>query len=138
MDAQGAIDVATIGQVSILNIVDVRSRLKVESFPCLDTSHPNTQDYQLTLRRAFLQYGLPERLSLDHDSVFYDNASPSPFPTTLHLWLIGLGIEVRFIEDPPPTKHNLIERNHQTLYQQAVAEQTFTDGAALDVRLTER
>ncbi len=138
MDAQGVIDVATLGQVSIINILDVRSRLKVESFPCLNTSHPNTQDYQLVLRRAFLQYGLPERISLDHDSVFYDNASPSPFPTTLHLWLIGLGIDVRFIEDPPPTEHNLIERTHQTLYQQAVAEQTFTEGDALERRLTER
>jgi transposase len=118
MDAQGVIEVATLGSVSIINIVDVRSRLKVESFPCLDTSHPNTQDYQWVLQRAFLQYGLPERISLDHDSVFYDNASPSPFPTTLHLWLISLGVEIRFIEDPPPTEHALIERTHQTLYQQ--------------------
>jgi transposase len=138
MDAQGVINVSALGQVSIINAIDVRSRLKVESFPCLDTSHPNTKDYQLVLRRAFLQYGLPERISLDHDSVFYDNASPSPFPTTIHLWLIALGIEVRFIEDPPPTEHNLIERTHQTMYQQAVADQTFTDGGALEVRLTER
>jgi hypothetical protein len=64
--------------------------------------------------------------------------SPSPFLTTLHLWLIGQGVDVRFIDDPRPTEHNLIERTHQTLYQQAVAEQTFTDGDSLDVRLTER
>jgi transposase len=138
VDAQGVINVSALGQVSIINAVDVRSRLKVESFPCLDTSHPNTKDYQLVLRRAFLQYGLPERISLDHDSVFYDNASPSPFPTTLHLWLISLGVDVRFIEDPPPTEHNIIERTHQTMYRQAVADRTFTDGDALDVRLTER
>ena len=138
MDAQGVIDVSTLGQVSIINIVDVRSRLKVESFPCLDTSHPSTKDYQLVLRRAFLQYGLPERISLDHDSVFYDNASPSPFPTIIHFWLIGLGVDVRFIEDPPPTEHNLIERTHQTMYKQAIVDQTFTDGDALEVRLTER
>jgi hypothetical protein len=92
----------------------------------------------LVLRRAFLQYGLPERISLDHDSVFYDNASPSPFPTIIHLWLIALGITVRFIEDPPPTEHNLIERTHQTMYQQAVADQTFTDGDAVQLRLTDR
>ena len=80
MDAQGVVEVPKVGRVSIINIVDVRSRLKVESLPCLDTSHPSTKHYQLVLRRAFLQYGLPERISLDHDSVFYDNASPSPFP----------------------------------------------------------
>jgi transposase len=138
MDAQGVIEVSTVGRVSIINIVDVRSRLKVESLPCLDTSHPSTKHYQLALRRAFLQYGLPERISLDHDSVFYDNASPSPFPTIIHLWLIALGITVRFIEDPPPTEHTLIERTHQTMYQQAVADHTFTDGDALQLRLTDR
>jgi len=104
MDAQGVIDVSTVGRVSIINIVDVRSRLKVESLPCLNTSHPSTKYYQLILRRAFLQYGLPERISLDHDSVFYDNASPSPFPLIIHFWLIALGIAVRFIEKPPPAE----------------------------------
>jgi transposase len=138
MDAQGVIDVLTVGRVSIVNIVDVRSRLKVESLPCLGTSHPNTKHYQLVLRRAFLQYGLPQRISLDHDSMFYDNASPSPFPTIIHFWLVALGIEVRFIKDPPPTEHSLIERTHQTMYQQAVADRTFTDGEAMDLRLTER
>lgn len=138
MDAQGVIDVPSVGRNSIINIADVRSRLKVESMPCLDTSHPSTWHYQLILRRAFLQYGLPERISLDHDSVFYDNASPSPFPTILHLWLIALGIAVRFIEKPPPAEHNLIERTHQTIYQQAVAGQTFADSDAFQRRLTER
>lgn len=138
MDAQGVINVAPLGPVSIINIIDVRSRLKVASFPCVGTSHPSTQDYQLALRRAFLQYGLPERISLDHDSVFYDNASPSPFPTLIHLWLIALGIKVHFIESPPPAEHNLIERTHQTLYHQAVAGRTFSDGDALAARLTER
>lgn len=120
MDAQGVIDVPSVGRNSIINIADVRSRLKVGSMPCLDTSHPSTWHYQLILRRAFLQYGMPERISLDHDSVFYDNASPSPFPTILHLWLIALDVAVRFIEKPPPAEHNLIERTHQTIYQQAV------------------
>jgi len=138
MDAQGVIDVSTVGRVSIINIVDVRSRLKVESLPCMETSHPSTKYYQLILRRAFLQYGLPERISLDHDSVFYDNASSSPFPTIIHFWLIALGVAVRFIENPPPTEHSLIERTHQTIYQQAVIGQTFTDGDVLQQRLTDR
>jgi hypothetical protein len=125
MGAQGVIDGSSLGQVFIINSVDGRRRLKVRIFACLDASRSNTQDYQLTLRRAFLQYGLPKRPSLDHDSVFYDKASPSPFPNTLHLWLIGRRVDVR-------------ERPHQTLYQPAGADQTPTDGNALDVRLTER
>lgn len=138
MDAQGVVKVSGLGSVSIINISDLFSRVKVDSFPCLDTSHPNTQEYQLVLRRAFVNYGLPERISLDHDSVFYDNASASPFPSTIHLWLIALGVDVRFIEKPPPAEHSVIERGHQTVAQQAIAGQTFTDGAALQIRLSER
>lgn len=130
VDAQGVIEIPNLGSVSIINIGDLFSRLKVDSFPCLDTSHPNTLDYQLVLRRAFARYGLPERISLDHDSVFYDNASASPYPTALHLWLIALGIEVRFIEKRPPAEHSVIERTHQTVTQQAIAGQDFADGSA--------
>ncbi len=138
MDAQGVVQVPDLGSVSIINISDLFSRLKVDSFPCLDTSHPNTLDYQLTLRRAFVHHGLPQRVSLDHDSVFYDNASASPYPTTLHLWLIALDVEVHFIERRPPVEHSVIERSHQTIYQQAIADQVFTDEAALQKSLSER
>ena len=138
MDAQGVVKVPDLGSVSIININDLFSRVKVDSFPCLNTSHPNTLDYQMVLRRAFLRYGLPERLSLDHDSVFYDNASASPYPSTLHLWLIGLGVDVYFIEQKPPAEHSVIERAHQTINQQAVAGQTFADGSALQQSLSDR
>jgi hypothetical protein len=138
LDAQGVIQVSGLGAVTLINISDLVSRLKVDSLPCLHTSHPNTADYQLVLRRAFIQYGLPLRISFDHDSVFYDNVCPSPFPTTLHLWLIALGIEVRFIEQPPPAEHSVIERTHQTVTQQAIKGRTFEDGASLQKHLSER
>jgi len=138
VDAQGVIEIPDLGPVSIINIGDLFSRLKVDSLPCLDTSHPNTQDHQLVLRRAFVHYGLPERISLDHDSVFYDNASASPYPTTLHLWLIALGIEVRFIEKRPPAEHSVIERTHQTVTQQAIAGQDFADRSELQASLSAR
>jgi len=138
MDAQGVVKVLDLGSVSIINISDLFSRVKVDSFPCLNTSHPNTLDYQVVLRRAFFHYGLPERVSLDHDSVFCDNTSVSPYPSTLHLWLIALGVVVRFIEQKPPAEHSVIERAHQTINQQAVAGQTFDDGAALQQNLSDR
>jgi hypothetical protein len=138
VDAQGTIQVPDLGAVTLINISDLFSRLKVDSLPCVHTSHPNTADYQLVLRRAFLQYGLPLRISFDHDSVFFDNVCPSPFPTTLHLWLIALGIEVRFIEQPPPAEHSVIERTHQTITQQAIAGRTFGDDASLQKHLSER
>ena len=138
VDAQGVIEVSALGSASIINIGDLFSRLKVDSFPCLDTSHPSTLDYQSVLRRAFMRYGLPERISLDHDSVFYDNACASPYPTTLHLWLTALGIEVRFIEKKPPAEHSVIERTHQTVAQQAITGQAFADGPALQKSLSDR
>jgi transposase len=138
MDAKGVLEVAGLGPVSIINIGDFASRLKIASLPCLNRSHPSTPDYQLILRRAFVRYGLPERISLDHDSVFYDNASASPFPTTLHLWLVALGVAVRFITQRPPAEHSFIERLHQTVVQQAVAGQTFTESHALQRGLDQR
>jgi transposase-like protein len=138
MDAKGVIRLPPLGCVSIINISDLFSRLKVDSFPCLNSSHPSTLDYQLVLRRAFMRYGLPERISLDRDSVFIDNTCASPYPTTLHLWLIALGIEVRFIEKPPPQEHSVIERSHQTVTHQAVTGQVFADGLALQHHLSDR
>jgi transposase len=138
VDAKGVIKVPNLGSVSIININYLFSRLRVDSFPCLNTSHPNTRDYQLVFRRAFLNRGLPKRVSLDHDSVFYDNASASPYPTTLHLWLISLGVDVCFIKQKPPAAHSVIERAHQTINRQAVVGQVFADGSALQQSLDDR
>jgi transposase-like protein len=138
VDAKGVIKVPDLGSVSIINIKDSFTRLKVDSFPCLNTSHPNARDYQLVFRRAFLNYGLPERVSLDHDSVFYDNASASPYPMMIHQWLIALNVGVCFIKQKPPAAHSIIERAHQTINQQAVAGQFFVDGPALQKSLDDR
>lgn len=90
MDAQGIMRVEWVGKVSLISIVDVVSRLKTESYTSLDTTNPALTDYQLSLRRAFLTYGLPEALTLDLGTIFYDNTTPSPFPTRLHVWLLAL------------------------------------------------
>ena len=42
-------------------------------------------------------------LTLDHGTVFYDNTTPSPYPTRLHLWLLALGMQVRFTRKRCPT-----------------------------------
>jgi hypothetical protein len=138
MDAQGAIKVPELGAVSIINIIDLFSRVKVGSLPCLNPAHPSTPDYQLALRQAFVHYGLPQRISLDHDSVFFDNTHASPFPSVLHLWLIALGVEVRFVNKRPPAEHSVIERCHQTVSQQAVVGQHFSDEDTLRESLAVR
>jgi len=131
LDAQGNMKVDGVGNVSLITIVDVVSRLKVESYPCLDTTNPPLEAYQLMLRRAFLTTGLPERISFDHGTVFYDNTSPSPFPTRLHLWLLALGTNVCFTGKRQPTDHAKIERTHQTMTLQALLGQHWPDQTAL-------
>jgi len=131
LDAQGASDVAGLGSVVLINVADVLSRLKIESYPHLTTSQPAIADYQLVLRRAFSRFGLPERLSFDHASAFYDNSTPSPFPTRLHLWLLALGVAVVFSRVRTPTDHALIERTHQTMTLQTLLGQTWDDQASL-------
>jgi transposase len=138
IDAQGEQEVAGLGKVSIINIGDLVSRLKVDSFACFARPHPDTLDYQFVLRRAFITYGMPQRISLDHDSVYYDNGSSSPFPTTLHLWLMALGIEARFITKPPPLEHSQIERQHQTISAQAIYGQTYEQESDLQKSLQKR
>src|SRR5512135_2443930 len=138
MDAQGIMRVDGMGKVSLISIVDVVSRLKTESYPSLETTNPALSDYQLSLRRAFLTYGLPETLTLDHGTVFYDNTTPSPFPTRLHLWLLALGVQVRFTRKRCPTDHAIIERTHQTMTAQALLGQTYTSHTDLWASLDER
>ena len=138
MDAQGIMQVEGVGKVSLITIVDVTSRLKAESYPGLETTNPALCDYQLALRRAFLTYGLPGILTLDHGTVFYDNTTPSPFPTRLHLWLLALGVQVHFTRKRCPTDHAIIERTHQTMTAQALLGQTYSSPAALWAGLDER
>jgi hypothetical protein len=138
MDAQGVTTVAGLGKVSFINLLDVFSHTSIDSHACPDMRHPKSQEYQRVLRRAFIRYGMPEQISLDHDSAFYDNKSASPFPSVIHLWLIGLGVQVRFIHKRPPLDHSRIERHHQTIAGQAFEGQIFADVTALQRSLQAR
>lgn len=136
MDAQGVCQVRGVGRVSLVNIGDPYSHVRA-SWPCIGRCKPETADYQLALRRAFFRYGLPKGISLDHDSAFYDNTCASPFPSRLHLWLVGLGVAVRFLDRCPPQEHAFIERSHQLVDQQALQGQPSTP-AALPAKLDSR
>jgi len=138
MDAQGLQQVTAVGRVVIINIGDPYSRLLTESLGCLGLHKASTVDYQLALRRAFLRFGLPAQLSLDHDTVFADPTSASPYPTTLHLWLLALGVSVRFIAVGRPTQHGFIEREHQVMTHQVLDDATFAGPPALQTALDAR
>jgi hypothetical protein len=95
-----------------------------------------------TTRRCVIPLYCSVRNSLrnpwDHDTVFFDNTSPSPFPTRLHLWLLGLGIDIVFTRIRRPTDHASIERTHQTMTNQALLGQTYRSPDGLWAELDER
>jgi len=138
MDAQGVRVVSGIGRVSVINIGDPYRHVRVVSQACPGKSKADTADYQLALRRGALRYGWPKVISLDHDSAFFDNTCPSPYPSRLHLWLVALDVAVRFIPWGRPTAHGFIERTHEIIDQQALVGQHFDDPAKLQPTLDQR
>ncbi len=124
------------------SISDVVSRTRLLSYPCFlgkekAIRHTNTEDYQITLRLAFLDWGLPESIQVDHDSVFFDVRSKSPFPTRLHLWLLAMGIELQFSRIRRPTDQAIVERSHQ-LWADQVLDRHYPSWNALYQALRDR
>jgi hypothetical protein len=143
MDSRGQEYVPDVGVIALIDLSDEVSKAKVISYPCLvgqkrATRRPRTEDYQLVLRLAFTEWGLPDRIAVDHDSVFYDNTCKSPFPTRFHLWLLALGVDLAFGRPGQPTDQATVERSHQTWAWQALEGQTFTDWDRVRAYLEQR
>src|SRR5574341_408194 len=129
MDARGHAYVPEVGVVSLVQLNDCATHLRLLSYPVWLGAqragrHPDTADYQTALRLAWTDWGLPECLQVDHDSVFIDNRSKSPFPTRLHLWLVALGVPIVFSRPSRPTDQGLTERSHQLWAAQCLQGQS--------------
>jgi len=143
LDARGHGMVPDVGVIALLNLNDRCSRTKLLSYPCWlgnqrASHHPATEDYQLVLRLAASEWGLPDYLLVDRDSVFYDNGSKSPFPTRLHLWLQALDVELVIGPAHQPQHRGIIERSHQTWAQQVLTGAHFRTWEHLYYVLRER
>lgn len=143
MDARGAAPVPDLGVVTLVQLHDRCSHVRLLSYPFIlgeqrATRHLDTADYPLVLRLAFGAWGLPDRLQVDHESIFCDTTSASPFPTGFHLWLVALGVELAFSRVHCPTDQGLTERSHQLWDAQVRAGQQFASHAALVAALRER
>lgn len=143
MDAKGHHYIPDVGVNALINLNDRQSHARLLSYPCYlgekrAMRYPQTPDYQLTLRLAFSIWGMPARIGVDHDSVFYDNDHPSPFPTRFHLWLIGLGIDLCFGRKGFATDQAMTERSHQLWEQQVLKGQTFRNWDCLYLALQQR
>jgi transposase len=143
MDARGEERVEGVGLVMLIDLNDRLSHVRLLSYPCWVgdqrvTRGPTTADYQLALRLAFAEWGVPDRLAVDHDVVFFDSRSASPFPTRLHLWLLALDVGLVFGPLGRATERGLTERSHQLWGAQVLEGQHFTDWEALYQTLVQR
>ena len=71
------------------------------------------RDVQNDLRQVFTQWGLPDALRMDRDSLFV-GSSRLEWPGTLLLWLVGLGIQPIINHAFRPTDNAMVERSHRT------------------------
>ena len=130
MDDKGPELYPGVGYVGMINIKDQLSTTYVQSFgvPLAHTrSRPTMSDYQCALRLAFAEFGMLQRLQADHGSNFHENRSKSPFPTPLHLWLLGLGMDLVWARIYRPTDQAVVERSHQTVHNQIHQTLPFKD-----------
>jgi transposase InsO family protein len=74
-----------------------------------------------TLRRCFAGWNtLPEQIQTDNQTGLAAARQSNDFPTTLTLWLAGLGIEHVFIRPARPTDNAEVERCHRTITDYAI------------------
>ncbi len=141
LDAEGNCHIENVGYIAMLNIKETHCKVYIQNFPCLLAgayNHATTIDYQNVLRLGMMEFGRPKGLQVDHESIYFDNVNPSPFPTTLHLWLIGLGIEMHLTPKGKPYKQGAVERSHQTIQKQIIKGYTFNNWTELFARCQQR
>ena len=141
LDGQGAIGVPGVGRINFLNIKDLYSGVYCASRVVMSNSHngsPSADDYRNALRHAFAEFGLPEKVQVDHASAFYENKGKSPFPTRFHLWLLSLGIDLVFSRKYRPTDQAVVERMHQTIENQVIGGQSFCSLQAIQKKTDKR
>lgn len=143
MDARGYGKVPDIGIISLINLNDRFTHLRLLSYPLQVGTHRvvrygDTEDYQTVLRLAFTDWGLPQQIQVDRDSVFFDNKSKSPYPTLIHLWLIALGVSLTFGRPSRPTDQGQTERSHQIWAAQSLEGQQYESWSQLYLTLRER
>jgi transposase len=143
MDARGHSQVSGVGVVSLVNINDRCSHGRLLSYPVwLGNTRCQRQadadDYQAALRLAFTEWGLPVQLQVDHDQVFFDHQTRSPFPTRIHQWLMALDVGLVFGRFARPTDQAMTERSHQIWEAQCLAGQRYADWEDLYLSLHRR
>jgi transposase len=100
-------------QACWLRVVDECSGafLKTLVFSQARWEHVGRHAIQDGLRQIFAGWGLPARLRVDNG---YPWGSSGDFPTEMALWLIGLGIDLVWIDPGCPQQNGVVERGQGT------------------------
>jgi putative transposase len=93
-----------------LTVCDAWSRYLVR---CFALRSPTTVDTQAVFRRAFAEYGLPDRIRTDNGEPFA--AASLGRLSRLSVWWIRLGIYPDLIQPASPYQNGAHERMHRTL-----------------------
>ena len=136
MDPKESVPVPGVGVVTFNQARDEFGRVTV-----LHQVHPaeqaeqgivklTTAQVQQDCRVAFTRWGLPEAIQTDRASIFVDD-DPTPFPTPLRWWWIGLGIKHLLIPRHSPQRNGSVERSHCTLNERTLVGQHFDSAEAL-------
>jgi transposase len=139
LDFKESVDVPGVGPTTFSHARDVVGRATVlhRIHPAADPADRivklTTEQVQADCRIAFREWGLPDAIQTDHASLFIDD-DPSPFPTRLTLWWVGLGIEPRWIRRSP-RENGSVERAHRTLGERTLSGRTFPAGPQLQAQV---
>jgi len=116
MDFKGYVKIRGINTVMPFNICDEYSSCPLYSriyrYPLKSVSW---RDIQSDLRSAFEKWGKPLELKMDRVPLFV-GSTRLEWPSSLVLWLIGLGITPIINPTATPTQNAQIERSNRTWY----------------------
>ena len=136
MDAKKLMEIPGVGLVSFNQARDEFGRVTVLHRVHADperarqlarlTSESAFQDCRI----AFTEWGLPEAIQTDRDTIYVDSHQ-SPFPNRIVLWWVGLGIEHRLIPRRTPKRNGTVERSHRTLKERTLENQAFESAETL-------
>lgn len=85
-----------------------------------------TRHVQSDLRQVFTQWGLPDAIRMDRDSLFV-GSSRLEWPGFLLLWLVGLAVQPSINRAYRPTDNAMVERSHRTWQGDVLVGSHFPD-----------
>jgi hypothetical protein len=121
MDFKGDERLGSCGSFAPFMVVDAYTSAPLETrlYPA-GLKGVNGRTVQDNLRQVFTTWGLPDFIRMDRGSVFV-GSTRLEWPSTLLLWLAGLGITPQINAAGRPTQNAQVERQNQTwLYHVAV------------------